>query len=168
MEIALVQKSGLRIKGKTASFAVNPVGNASVDAVLLFQDSPSQFGEEDVVYFHGPGDYEVGGVKVTGMKGDKGIVYSLTVDGIAIVVGKIETLSAMQSKIKEHNIIVAQCTEVANASFLTSLAENTIIVYGEKAQETVQGFEKEKVTQANKFSVVAGKLSAEVETIVLV
>lgn len=167
MEIALVHKTDLRVKGKSATFIVNPTSTPVANAALLLNDSSDQFGADDIVIIHGPGDYEVGGVKITGFKHEKGVVYSMNVDNITIVLGKIETLSAMQHKLKEHNVVVALCTEGANAAFLTSLAENAIIVYGEKAAETAQGFEKEKLKTLNKYVGAAGKLSAELETILL-
>jgi len=166
MEIAYLQKTGVRIKGKSAAFAVNTLDVASGNAALLLDDMvPDTTGED--VYLSGPGDYEIGGVKITGYRGDKGFIYSLTIDGVSVVIGKIETLSSMQNKLKEHQIVVALCKETANASFLTSLAENAVVVYGEKAAETLQGFEKEKIKEMNKYSAVAGKLSTELETILL-
>lgn len=167
MEIAWMQKSGLRIKGKHATFAVNPVGDPSANATLLLDDSIHEFGEGDTVIFHGPGDYEVGGVKVTGIKCDKGNAYSLNIDNISVVVGKISALSALQNKMKEHNIIIVACDEKIDASFITSHAENAIVFYGSQAEETAKEFESEKLKTMNKYSVVAGKLSPELETILL-
>src|SRR5664279_1566955 len=111
MEIALVQKTALRIKGKQASFVVNPVDTASANAALILDETIPEINTEETVILRGPGDYEIGGVKITGIRGEKGVVYSLTVDGIAIVVGKIDTLSAMQQKLKDHNIVLALCKE---------------------------------------------------------
>ena len=167
MEIALVQKTALRIKGKQASFVVNPVDTASANAALILDETIPEINTEETVILRGPGDYEIGGVKITGIRGEKGVVYSLTVDGIAIVVGKIDTLSAMQQKLKDHNIVLALCKEVASGAFLTTLAENSVIMYGEKAAETAQGFEKEKLKTMNKYTASAGKLPAEVEIVLL-
>jgi hypothetical protein len=166
MEIALVNKTSLRIKGKTVTFVLNPHEKGPFNAALLLDDVFDYTNDETVV-LQGPGDYEIGGVKIVGTRGEKGIVYSMTVDGIEVLVGKIDTLSAMQHKLKEHNIVVGLCNEQVDAAFLTSLAINAVAFYGEKAVETAQGFAKENVKQMNKYSVAPGKLPTEVETILL-
>ena len=166
MEIALLPKSALRIKGKTATFVVNPQGSASVNAVLLL-DPNAEFETEEAVVIKGAGEYEIGGVKITGSRNEKSVLYSMNIDGIDIIVGTISLLSAMQHKLKEYNIVAVNCDEVTNASFLTSLAINAVLFYGEKAPEVAQGFEKEKLTQMNKYAATLGKLPAEMETILL-
>lgn len=167
MEIALLQKTGLRIKGKTATFVINPHDVAGANAALVLDDSVDPASTEESVVLNGPGEYEIGGVKISGTRGDKGVLYSLAIDGMDVLIGKIETLSAMQHKLKEHNIVISLCNEPANASFLTSLAINVVLFYGDKAAETAQGFEKDNLQTMSKYTTAAGKLPAEVETILL-
>lgn len=167
MEIALLQKTGLRIKGKTATFLVNPQEAGGANAGLVLDDSVDPTSSDETVILNGPGEYEIGGVKISGTRGDKGVLYSMNIDGIDVLVGKIETLSAMQHKLKEHNIVISLCTEPASASFLTSLAVNVVVFYGTTAAETAQGFEKDNLQTMNKYTTAAGKLPAEVETILL-
>ncbi len=167
MEIALVNKSALRIKGKNATFVINPEDVTSANAVLLLDDGSKGIKNDETVLIHGAGEYEIGGVKITGTRHEKNVLYSLSIDSIDIVVGKIETLAAMQHKLKEHNIVVGLCNEPVNASFLTSLAVNVVIFYGEKALESAQGFEKDNLKQMNKYTAAPGKLPTEVETVLL-
>ncbi len=167
MEIALLNKSALRIKGKFVTFVVNPLDATTANAAFLLDDSIEDVQTEESVIVRGPGDYEIGGVKIVGTRGNKGIVYSMNIDGMDVLVGKIGTLSAMQHKLKEHNIVIGLCSEQLDAAFLTSLTTNVVVFYGEKAAEDAQGFEKEKVQQMNKYSVALGKLPTEVETILL-
>lgn len=166
MEIALVNKTALRLKGKTVTFVVNPQDTSPMNAALILDDTTEYFHDESVVV-QGPGDYEIGGVKISGTRGDKGLVYSMNVDGMEVLVGKIGTLSAMQHKLKEHNVVIGLCDEQLDAAFLTGLTTNVVVFYGEKAQENAQGFEKENLKQMNKYSVAAGKLPTEVETVLL-
>jgi hypothetical protein len=166
MEIALLPKSVLRVKGKTASFAVNPQTAVSANAVLMFDPGAENISDEAVV-LNGAGEYEIGGVKITGLRNEKSVLYSMNIDGIEIVVGSITLLSAMQHKLKEHNVVVVHCDESTDASFLTSLAVNAVLFCGEKAPEVAQGFEKEKLQKTNKYSASLGKLPAEMETILL-
>jgi hypothetical protein len=166
MEIALMQKSMLRLKGKHATFVVNPQDETDANAAFFLDDTLPSVKTANTVMIHGAGDYEIGGVKITGTRGEKGILYSLNIDGVDLIVGRIDQLAAMQHKIKEHSIVIALSNEVANASFLTSLASSVVVVYGDKAGETVKGFEKE-IAQVTKYTATAGKLPTEIETVLL-
>jgi len=166
MEIALLQKSVLRIKGKNATFVVNPQTSVAVNAVLLL-DPNDQFTTDEAVILNGAGEYEIGGVKLTGLGNEKSVLYSMNMDGMEIILGTASLLSSMQHKLKEYNIVIVNCEEIVDAAFLTSLATNTVLFYGEKAPEVAEGFEKEKLQKTNKYSASLGKLPAEMETILL-
>jgi hypothetical protein len=166
MEIALLSKSVVKIKGKYASFVVNPQDATAANAALLL-DTPSEYESEESVILNGAGEYEIGGVKITGLRHEKGIVYTLHVDGMAITVGSSDIIVALQHKLKESNFVIAQCNEAVDVTPLASLAVNALIFYGEKAQEVAEGFEKEKLQKMNKFTTTLGKLSSEMETILL-
>jgi hypothetical protein len=167
MEIALLNKSVLRIKGKTTTFSINPSEASGANAALMLDDSIYLLSSEETVVLQGPGEYEVGGVKITGTRGDKGVLYSMNMEGLDIIIGKIATLSAMQHKLKEHMVVISLCDEPTDAAFLTSLALNVVLFYGEKAEEIANGFAKENVKQMNKYSVALNKLPVEVETVLL-
>lgn len=167
MEIALVNKTSLRIKGKTVTFVLNPHEIGPFSAALLLDDT-LEYTNNDTVVLQGPGDYEIGGVKIVGTRGgENGLLYSMNIDGMEVLVGKIDTLAAMQHKLKEHNVVIGLCNEHTDAAFFTSLAINVVIFYGDKGAETAQGFAKENLKQMNKYSVAMGKLPTEVETILL-
>jgi hypothetical protein len=166
MEIALLLKNALRIKGKTATFIVNPQNIVSANAFLSLTPA-ADFGSDETVVLNGAGEYEIGGVKITGMRNDKSVLYSMHIDSMEVVVGSIGLLSVLQHKLKEYNVVVVNCDETADASFLTSLAVNGVLFYGEKAAEVAQGFEKEKLQKMNKYSASLGKLPAEMETVLL-
>jgi len=166
MEIALLPKSAVRIKGKNATFVVNPQSSMSANAVLLL-DPNAELMTDEAVVLQGAGEYEIGGVKITGLRNNTNVLYSLLLDGMEIVVGSIGLLSAQQHKLKEHNIVVVNCDEVVDASFLTSLGINGVLFFGDKAQVVAEGFEKEKLQKTNKYSASLGKLPAEMETVLL-
>jgi hypothetical protein len=166
MEIALLPKSVLRVKGKTATFVFNPQTPVAANAVFLFEPGVEYTSDETVV-LNGAGEYEIGGVKITGLRNEKSVLYSMNIDGIEVVAGSITLLSAMQHKLKEHNVVVVNCDETVDASFLTSLAINAVLFCGENASVVAQGFEKEKLQKTNKYSASLGKLPAEMETILL-
>lgn len=168
MEIALLPKQSLRIKGKHATFVINPQDKASCDAVILLGKSfgETTIGEESVV-IRGPGEYEIGGVKMTGTRVDNEVIYSLTVDGVEILLGTIPSLDKLQHKLKEHHIATVLCNSSGNVSFVTTLASNVIIFYGDEASAVSQSFGQETVKTFSKYQVTADKLPPEVETILL-
>src|SRR5882724_3957772 len=167
MEIALLSKNGLRFKSKLAAFAVDPQDKSDYDAIFLLVKSPDEITSQAPILITGPGEYEIGGSKITASRSEKEILYSLTLDSIDILLGTLTGLEKMQHKLKEHHIVVVDCNTISSASFVTSLASNVIIFYGEKATEIAQAFGKESVKSMTKYSSTLEKLPGEVETILL-
>lgn len=170
MEIALLPKGTLRIKDKNATFVVDPNEKETslANGVLLlgrkFQVSDEQ---DEGVIIDGPGDYEVAGIKIGGTKTDRDTVYSLRIDGMEILVGQLHSLEKMQQKLKDHNILIVLCNSTGSTSFLTSLASNVIIFYGDTAQELMQTFGKGDIKPVTKYTTSLTKLPLEVETVLL-
>jgi len=168
MEIALLTKSGLRIKGEQASVAIDPSDKAVYEAVLLLTKTPEEVTKQDeTILVTGAGEYEIGGIKVGCMRSETDLVYSIIVDGVEVMVGKLTVLEKMQHKLKEHNIVVVNCDAEGSASFITSLAENVVMFYGDKAKEITASFGKENVKEMTKYSSTKDKLPTEVETVLL-
>lgn len=168
MEFINLPQDSLRIKGKNASYIVDPQEKGPFNAALLLNKSFDEVDvPEDVVVVSGPGDYEVGGIKMAVTRSEAGLLYSMKIDGVDVVLGKINIFDKMQNKLKEHNVVVVLCNEVANAAFLTSLASNVVIFYGEKAKEVAQMFGRENMQHVTKYATTREKLPQELETIVL-
>lgn len=168
MEIAILPKSGIRIKGKQATLAIDPQDKATYESVLLLSKTPEEVTKQDnAILITGAGEYEVGGIKITCMRSEADLLYSIIVDGVDVLVGKLDVLEKMQHKLKEHNIVVVNCTSEGSASFITSLAENVVMYYGEKASVISASFGKENVKDMSKYSSTKDKLPAEVETVLL-
>lgn len=151
MEIALLPKNSLKIKGKHASFIVDRGQIIKTDAIVI----------------DGPGEYEIGGIKISGSRSDGEVVYNLNVDGVDVLLGKLSTLEKQQHKLKEQNIVVVDVDSLTNASFVTSLASSVVIFYGEQAPTLIEKFGKENIKNVQKYTAVSGKLPAEVETVIL-
>jgi hypothetical protein len=168
MEIAILPQATLRIKGKQMTIGIDQIDKTnSRGTIILHTDPKSLKLIEDNVIINGAGEYEVGGIKITGTRSGQHVVYGMNVDGVEVLIGKISSLDAMQHKLKEHNIVVARCDETVTASFLTSLASNAVIFYGEKGPEISQAFGKENVKPMQKYQTTKDKLPTEVETIIL-
>ena len=169
MEIALLPKDSLRIKGKHATLVVDPQDKTAYNAGLLIRLSPEQVTPiENSVIISGPGEYEVGGIKMTGLRSEGDVTYSMIVDGVDVLVGRIGTIEKLQQKLKEYHIVIAYEDTVRDASFITGIATNVVIFYGEKGREIANSFGKENVKEMQKYMTTVDKLPAEVETIILV
>lgn len=168
MEIAILPHTSLKIKGKYALLGIDPQDNSPYNGAILLGNLTGKVNQpKETVVISGPGEYEIGGVKMTGMRNEEDVLYSMNIDGVEVLLGKVKTLEKMQHKLKEHNIVVVNCDNVTDSSFLTSLASNVVLFYGEKATELSQTFGRDNVKKMSKFSTVRDKLPAEVETVVL-
>lgn len=168
MEIALLPKGSLRIKGKQAAIGVDSQDKGPYNAILAVAKNPQDITvDEGSLLVIGPGEYEVGGIKLSGVRSETELAFTVKVDGVDVLVGRINSLDKMQHKLKEHNIVVAFCDSEANASFLTSLASNVIMFCGDHAKEAAQALSKDNLKSMPKYAATLDKLPQEVETIIL-
>lgn len=170
MEIILASPSSVKLQGKNASVYVNPVDKSDSynAAILLNNPSASSLSiHEKAVVIDGPGEYETGGIKITGIGAEGKTAYSLSIDSIDIILGDINTLEKLHQKVKEHNIALMYAPEEGNVSFASSLAAHALIFFGEKGQEVVDTFAKEEKKVLSKYQVTVQKLPAETETVLL-
>ncbi len=168
MEIVLLPENGLKIKGKQATLLVNAddLSIAHHVAVYFRRTPPKKIPEESVV-ITGPGEYEIGGIKISGIKTKDGPVFSVTVDGVDILLGALSVVEKIQNKLKQHAVVLIHSALEVDATFLNSLSNNVVILYGEKAKEVLQKFAKEGVNETGKYQVTKDKLPQELETVLL-
>lgn len=168
MEIAILQNNSLKLKGKKATFVVDPQDKTARSAVIVLtkSDGDLSINAEDVI-INGPGEYELGGVKISCMRSAGAIVYTLNIDGVEILLGKISSYEKLQHKLNDQNIVIAYADSQINASFITSLASNVVIFYGDLAPSVAESFGKGNVKQMPKYTATMDKLPAEVETVIL-
>ena len=168
MEIAVLPKAAVKIKGKQATIGVDTQEKTPFNAILAVAKDPEDIVVTDEsLLIIGPGEYEVGGIKLSGTRSESALVYTVKVDGVDVLVGRINSLDKMQHKLKEHNIVLAVCDEAANGSFLTTLASNVIMFCGTHAKEIAQALSKDNLKQMPKYAATIDKLPQEVETIIL-
>lgn len=170
MEIALLNNTSLRIKGKQGSLIVNPSGKTyEADGFIIFGDTDiaSQKSDEDSLMIKGPGEYEFGGIKVTGSRYAGDMIYSIRVDKISILLAYGEVLEREYAKLNEFNIVILYTRNLIDPSFVTSLASNVAVFYGEKANETIKLMAKEGFRSESKYTVSLEKLPPEIEKVLL-
>lgn len=170
MEIILLSKSSLKIKGKRASVVLDPdsgiKGKIAADAIIVFPnvDSDTSKVEEWRVCIRGGGEYEVGGIKISGVKNGKHFVYKLFIDGISVAFASFDSLEGLRDALSGQHILVLSVFEKVDLSLIATLEPRIVILYGEKAGEIPQ---KDDVVKAAKFVITKEKLPEKMETILL-
>lgn len=170
MEIALLNNTSLRIKGKGGSLIINPAGKAyDANGFIAhngFSIDTQKMNSESLI-INGPGEYEFGGIKVTGIRYADDMIYTIYVDKISILFGKAEVFEREYSKLNEVNIVILDTANSIDPSFITSIASNVAVFYGGKSNETIKLLAKEEFRIDSKYSVSFEKLPQELEKIEL-
>lgn len=173
MDIAILTGDALRVKGKNATLVLNPTaatakteadGIILLDKFLNFSDSKI---EESRITIIGPGDYEVGGIKITAIKVFEKLAARIDVDNVRVLIGNGEAIEKIQDKVEEIDIIVVNADMKFNYSVLASFEPKVLMVYGELKNEVSKSLGKESAEKMNKFSATKDKLPAELQFILL-
>ena len=168
MEVS-IQKDGLRLKSKLALFGINPTTKVpGMNAVAFLSEKDSTQVNEGVI-LSGPGEYEIGGVKISGIRSGENTVYDFILDGVSVLVGRILPLEKLQNKVKEADIVilVADDPTIKDVAFATSIATSVLMVYGPEAKTLIEAMSKDTTQTMNKFSSTKDKLPQEMQTILL-
>ncbi len=172
MEVSKLAEKGVKIKGKSAVFGVNPIGGRAknvVDAVLLIDRTiplSSLNIEENPVIFNGPGEYEVKGVKLTGIGRSGEVAYLVKIDSIDTFVIRASTAIKAKDLLKECQVAVIDADAEIEESSLASLNANVVILFGEKSEEIARVLGKTPNKTA-KYAISRDKLPSELEVVIL-
>lgn len=169
MEIALLPKEAVKIKGKTASFILNSSENPKDYSAALFLTTDLK---RDTMYDQGinidrPGEYEVGGVKISGTRYGNHIVYTLQVDGVSVLVGSLSAMEKYHGKMQENDLVLIHADAQIDPAFSSSLATNGVLYFGEHAGALESNYLKDDVSKMTKFTSTKDKLPQEMVTILL-
>lgn len=170
MEISIINNTSIRIKGKQGTLIVNPVLKATgANGIILFDDIPidKTKADEGIPIIKGPGEYEFAGIKISGIKNGTETIYTIKVDRIEILLGRGKCLEKDHAKVKEHNIVLLYIDDPIDSSFITSLVLNSVLLYGEKAEETMNTIAKDTYRKEIKYSATFDKLPQEIEEVLL-
>lgn len=170
MEISVQDTNSLKIRGKHAAVYINPHDKTANYNMAILIGSPAKSSlkiKDDVVVIDGPGEYEAGGIKVSGIKSENGTVYTITVDNVDLLLGDREGIEKVHQKLKEHNVALVHAGTFGNTSFATSLGMNALLFFGDKAKETIDTLAKDEKKESAKYTISSEKLPAETETILL-
>lgn len=168
MDLTLLDKSTVRIKGKKTSLIIDPADKtpkSPADAILLLNKTGALERVEGFrLVVDDDGEYEVGGLKVTGTSSGSGIIYDINVDGTQVVLAKTSTLEKLTDTSNEAQVALLNVDSLLNESIIASLEAKAIIFYGERAGEGLKALGKHDLSPSKKFSVGKDKLPEENET----
>lgn len=152
MDIKRLNKNGVLIKGKKESVWINPEENDKITGRMVIRtDNKNVRFVDGVVDIAGPGEYEVGGVAVSGINvGDNKTMYTILIDGLIVgVLGETkEELSEKRiEKISSLDIMIASINNGGGlsgkrfANLAKSWGANILIPVGyEKGDENIKKF----------------------------
>lgn len=179
MEIAMLAKNCIKIKGKKTSLVIDPFElstKTETDGVLLF----SKIAIDDFKKISGqrliiaaPGEYEVGGIKISGVRQKDDLFYAVHVDGLSILLALASTIERLKDTIDGHQVSLLYANTALEKSSVGVLSSSVVAIYGDKTSESMQAFSKEssddsaKKATVSKFSLTSDKLPSETEIMFL-
>ena len=172
VDVTILDKESVRIKGKNSSFVIDPavkIQKVSADAVIFLKDAGDESGVSRVTDFRviikGCGEYEVGGVRILVTKSDGNLLYSLSVDGISILLARTSGLSKTQEA-GDYNILILNVDCDFKDTMVTGFSPSTVLLYGERSSEALKMLGRES-SKSQKFTVSADKLPTEMQIVLL-
>ena len=173
MEVAIIGEKTLRIKSKNSTVIIDPAKNINkiqADATIYTSLNGSLTGakiEGSRIDIKGPGEYEIGGIKVEGIKVDGDLAVVLEVEGVKLLIGSGKEVKEIHDKIGAFHVAVINADSDFEYSSLTSLEPNILIVYGNKREDVKKFLGKTDIGKASKFSITIDKLPQEMQMVLL-
>lgn len=161
MEISLVNSASVKIKGKNASLIIDPV--AKQDADIIIATKPLDVLAIDKVegvrlVIAGPGEYEAGGISVTGKTIKGNILYHI-IDVSKVLFTTSQGVSNVPDD-EEYDCLLIEVVGELKEDAFASVNAKCVVLFGDLAQVTVSEDKKEQASKVNikKTAEVAGKI----------
>lgn len=172
MDIQLLGKDSLKIKSKKTTVAVDPresVSKFDADAVLIIdKESDATRVNNSRITINGAGEYEVAGLKITGITTDGDLMYVLNSENVDTVVARASSFNKFSTdKIGEYKIAVINVDAELNQSLVTAMEPRLVVLYGDRAKEGARALGKESASVSSKISVAEEKLPEEMDVMLL-
>lgn len=173
MDITALSKNSIKIRGKSASFVVDPergIQKTNADGIIRLKKNSLDISRitDYRVILDGPGEYEVGGVKISALTIDSGFVYNMIIDGMWVILGDASGVSKIKDTTLPCQAVILNVDTAFNSSFLTSLEPRLVVLYGDKKTDGAKMLGKVGVIQQSlKCSISKDKLPEEMEIVVL-
>ena len=172
VDIAILGNQSIKIKGKQASFIMDPskeMPKTSADAIILsngYDNVDISRVTDSRIIISGAGGYEVGGIKISGTTTAKGILYRISIDGVVIIVGKVAETKAEGFNACQVAVVNTEGVDF-NESFVTSLEPKLTVLYGPSKIEWAKTLGAQNTTEVSKITVAKDKLPEKMEIVVL-
>lgn len=172
VEISLLNKNCIRLKGKKVTFVVDPTSDTpktTADAVIVFNNPKSDDSRvtDSRIIIESPGEYEVSGSKISAVTTPKGIIYKVFIDGVAIILGKEVDFSKLESNFTTCDVFVLSVDEEFSESLVTALGPKITVLYGDKKNEGAKILGFENISSVSKIQIVKDKLPEKMEVVIL-
>lgn len=161
MEISKIADSSIKIKGKNASVVIDPVGKVEAQIVIATkpEDSLALDKVEGVrLVISGPGEYEAGGVSVTGKKVTGGMTYQIF-ESNKIMFATSDSVGGVPDD-EEFDCLVIEVTSAFKEDSLGSINRKCTVLYGDLALLDLKSENQEKAVKVSlkKTAEVLGKI----------
>lgn len=170
MDVYLLSQNSIRIKTKRSTVVIDPqkdITKTSADCVIATGDVDLSKITDSRLLIEGVGEYEVGGLKITGLTfGDK-TAYVLNADGVETFFAKTSVAENKPEITRDYLVAILNVDTALNPTVVTSLEPRLLILYGEHAKEGAKILGKENVPVVSKYSFSEDKLTEEMEVVTL-
>ncbi len=161
MEISLVNNSSVKIKGKTASLIIDPSTKSEAEIVIATKALDTLvLGKVDGVrlVISGPGEYEAGGISVTGKNVKGNTLYSI-IDSMRILFTTSAGISGVSDD-EEYDCLLIEVVGPLKDEDIASINARCAVLFGDLSAVSVSPDKQEKATRVNlkKSAEVAGKI----------
>lgn len=160
MEIQLLSSDSIKIKGKNASVVFDPNSKTDAEIVIVTKASGSLALDKVTntrLMISGPGEYEAGGISISGKKVKDKVIYTL-IESMKIAVTSSDVAGELPDD-EDFDAVVVHVASGFSDEVLGPISSKCTVLYGDLAQATIKSENQEKVNKVNlkKTSEVAGK-----------
>jgi hypothetical protein len=172
MDFQILGEETLKLKCKKVNLAVDPrekIAKMDAEAILLTDklSDVSRVNEYRVV-IDGPGEYELSGLKVSGLKSEEGMIYTLVSDNADVLIARSSAINKISTdKLGDYKIVVINVDVEINQTVITAMEPSVVVLYGELKKEGAKKLGSEVATVTSKISIVEDKLPEELEVMLL-
>lgn len=173
MDVAILSGDAIRIKSKLSTIVINPTKNTNkteANAVVrltkdpVFTDSKI---EGSRITIKGPGEFEVGGIKIKTLGANGNMVAKVDVELVKVLVGSGEEMVKLVEKIDNVDVLVVNADQKFNYSALTGFDAKVVLAHGNMSTEMTKAIGKTSPEKVHKYSTTSAKLPTEPEYFLL-
>lgn len=161
MEISLVNSSSVKIKGKNASLIIDPTAKQDAD-IIIATKSLDVLGIDKIegvrLVIAGPGEYEAGGISITGKNTKGNILYNI-IDSSKIMFTTSNGVTSVPDDEEYDCLLIEVMGELKEDAF-ASINAKCVVLFGDLVNVVVNQDKKETASKVNikKTAEITGKI----------